>query len=312
MKDLDYSKEKLELILIDSGSTDKTVEIARSFHENNIDLDLRLVAEKERKGKANALNQAFSFCTGEIVVISDADSLMEKNSLLQIVSNFADPNVGAATGRQVLLNAGQSAATIIERGYRDIYEVIRIGESHIDSTPIFHGELSAFRRNLIENVASDSAADDTELAIKIRKKGYRTIYDSSATFYEYAPPTLKARIKQKQRRGMGLIQQLFRFRNLMFNRAYGKYGLPILPGEFFMHVVSPVLGVVFAILFLLVVITNPFYIMYVTLILVSVLGVISGILATQKSFCQTKGYLTRLQSHWLFFTLRYVSCLPSF
>jgi len=288
VKNLNYPREKLEVILIDSGSADKTVEIARSYHENNVDLNLQLVVEKERKGKANALNQAFPLCTGEIVVISDADSLIEKDSLLQLVSNFADSNIGAATGRQILLNAGQSVATNIEKGYRDIFEVIRTGESHIDSTPIFHGELSAFRRNLIEKIASDSIADDTELAIRIRKKGYRTIYDSNAKFYEYAPPTLKARIKQKQRRGMGLIQQFFRFRNLMFNRAYGKYGLLILPSEFFMHVVSPLLGVIFAILFLLVVITNPFYMMFMVVSFSAALILILGILAAVKLVSPSK------------------------
>lgn len=288
VRNLNYPKEKLEVVLIDSASTDDTVEIARKFQEHNTDLHLRLMVENKRKGKANALNQAFSCCTGEIVVISDADSLIEKDSLIQIVSNFADPVVGAATGRQVLLNASQSIATNIERGYRDIYEVIRVGESQLDSTPIFHGELSAFRRNLIEDIASDSVADDTELAIKIRRKGYRAIYDSDAKFYEYAPPTLKARIKQKQRRGMGLIQQFVRYRNLMFNRAYGKYGLLILPSEFFMHVVSPFLVVTLAVLSIYMIMTNSLYMLLVSLVLVPALIVISGILVALKLVAPTK------------------------
>lgn len=282
VKNLNYPKEKLEVILIDSGTKDKTIQIARNFQQNNPDLLLRLIVEEKRRGKASALNHAFSFSTGEIVVISDADSLIGEDSVTQIVSNFGDPLVGAVTGRQILLNAGQSVATNIERGYRDMYEVIRVGESQMDSTPIFHGELSAFRRNLIEDVAPESVADDTELAIRIRKKGYRAIYDPDAKFYEYAPPTLKARIKQKKRRGVGLIQQFLRFRHLMFNRAYGKYGLVILPSEFFMHIISPILLATLLVFFVLTLIINPFYLPFLALFLVIVLIAVSGLSIASK------------------------------
>lgn len=283
IKELDYPKNMMEILVVDSASTDNTRKHVKAFIAEKInELKISLIEQEKRKGKACALNEAWALCHGEILVLSDADSLLEQDSLRQVVSNFANPSVGAVTGRQILINPKQSAATHMERGYRDLFEILRIGESQLDSTPIFHGELVAFRRSLNEDLSSDSVADDTELAIRIRKKGYRAIYDPNAKFYEYAPPTLKARVKQKQRRGMGLIQQFVRFRNLMFNRAFGKYGFLILPGEFFMHVVSPLMLATLVVLFIYIIITNPLYILLVAFFSVSFLIVASGILMVSK------------------------------
>ena len=174
-------------------------------------------------------------------MITDADAIWEKESLKKIVSNFSDPTVGAITGRQILLNKNQSLATKVENTYRNIYEVLRLGESVMDSTPIFHGEISCFRRSLVEEISENSMADDSELAVKVRKKGFKSIYDPNAIFYEYAPPTFKSRFVQKLRRGQGLIQLFWKEKGILFNPRYGKFGMLIFPAEFFMHVISPLL-----------------------------------------------------------------------
>jgi len=255
-KELDYPKELLQVLVVDSASTDNTRHLVEDFIQKNSDLHVQLITQPARMGKAAALNYSRQYCNGEIVVISDSDSLLEKDAITQLVANFADPHVGATTGRQILFNPSQSLATKIEQSYRKIYEIIRTGESHLDSTPIFHGELSAFRRNLVEPVASDSVAEDSELALRIRRKGYLTVYDPEAKFYEYAPPSLGARLKQKQRRGQGLVQQFIRFRSMIFNPRYGDFGLIILPSEFFMHTASPILLTVFIATSLILIGTN--------------------------------------------------------
>jgi len=256
-KELDYPKELLQVLVVDSASTDNTRHLVEDFIQKNSDLHVQLITQPARMGKAAALNYSRQYCNGEIVVISDSDSLLEKDAITQLVANFADPHVGATTGRQILFNPSQSLATKIEQSYRKIYEIIRTGESRLDSTPIFHGELSAFRRNLVEPVANDSVAEDSELALRIRRKGYLTVYDPEAKFYEYAPPSLGARLKQKQRRGQGLVQQFIRFRSMIFNPRYGIFGLVILPSEFFMHIASPILLTVAIATFTILITTNP-------------------------------------------------------
>ena len=235
----DYQGET-ETIIVDSASIDRTIELAEAFCRK-AGLKVMVLEEKERKGKAHALNYAFAHCSGDIVVMTDADSAWKEDTLRQLITSFSDPMVGAVTGCQVLLNPWQSQATRIEVTYRNFYEALRLGESLLDTTPIFYGETSGYRKSLLPQVSEDSMADDSELAVKVRKKGYRAIYTPEAVFYEYAPPTFGSRFEQKVRRGQGLIQLFLREWRCLFNLKYGKFGALIFPAEFFMHLVSPAL-----------------------------------------------------------------------
>jgi len=236
---LKYPNKKLEIIVIDSGSTDKTRSIVKKFKK------IRLIAEKKRMGKANALNRVFKKCKGDIVIMSDSDCRLDENILEKSMPYFSNPKVGALTGRQILLNPDENIATKTESNYRNFYFLIRKAESIIDSTIIFHGEFSAFRKELLENIYSDSVADDTELALRIRKKKYRALMIWEAIYREYAPDKLSERIKQKYRRAQGLIQIMTRFFSTFFlNPSYGYFGMLIFPVEFFMHVISPILLIV--------------------------------------------------------------------
>ena len=166
----DYPKELLELVIIDSGSTDRTPEIVEEFMRQNTGIKVLFIREKERLGKSHAVNVAYSKASGEIKIISDSDAMLDKSAITKIVSNFYDSSVGAACGRQVLLNPDQNPSTLLEKTYRDVYEILREGESILDSTPIFHGELSAYRADLIEPLPENKSADDSRLANIIRKK----------------------------------------------------------------------------------------------------------------------------------------------
>lgn len=233
---LKYPKNKLEVIVIDSGSTDNTKEIVKKFKR------VKLITEKRRSGKAKALNKAFKFCKGDVVVITDADSRLKEDILLKTMPCFSDPKVGALTGKLVLINPDENTATKVEKNYREFYHLIRDAESILDSTPIFHGPFSAFRKNLIGDIFKDSVADDTELAVRVRKKNFRTLFINNALFWEYTPTKFSERMKLKQRRAHGIIQVMFRFfSTFFFNPSYSLFGFLIFPVEFFMHVISPIL-----------------------------------------------------------------------
>lgn len=248
---LDYPKDKLEIIVIDSGSTDRTKDIVRKFKK------VRLITEKERKGKADALNKVFKKCKGDVVIISDSDCRLDKNILKKSMPYFSDSKVGALTGRQILLNPGENLATKTEKKYRDFYFMIRKAESIIDSTLVFHGEFSAFKKELLDNIYSDSVADDSELALRIRKKKYKALMVWDAIYREYAPGKLSDRMKQKYRRAQGLIQIMSRFfSTFFFNPNYGYFGMLIFPTEFFMHVLSPFILLIAGITFFLLPLTT--------------------------------------------------------
>lgn len=279
----DYPKKLLEIVIIDSGSTDRTVSLVEKFVQNHSEAKVLFLKESERVGKTHAVNMAYSKSSGEIKIISDSDALLEKNAIRRVVNNFADSRVGAVTGRQILMNPEHSAATAMEEAYRRIYQVLRIGESFVDSTPIFHGELAAYKADLIEPLPENKSADDSRLANIIRKKGFRAVYDRDAIFYEYAPPSFKARYIQKVRRGQGLIRVFWDFKNVLFKPKYGKYGLIVMPAEFFMHCVSPFIVVALLALFIVSVLEAPLFFIRVSTAL-ALLLLFSFVLSKTKVF----------------------------
>jgi len=240
---LNYTQELYEIIFIDS-STDKTPEIIKEYQQeyNNI----RLIDEGERAGLATALNKAYAAAKNEIVVKTDCDSFLHKDALLHMAANFADQKVGGVCGKQVVINESK-----VEEGYRSIQSKLQIVESWLDSTIIFHGPFSAYRKDLIVPIDPASLADDSELAVKIRKQGYRTIIDPEVVFYEASHSRFMKRRMQKDRRGKGLIRLLLQHRDVLFNPRYGKYGMIVFPMNYFMMIASPylLLALFFSVLF---------------------------------------------------------------
>lgn len=231
----DYPQEKIEITIIDS-STDKTADIVTNFKDAHPQLNILFIKQKQRTGKSKAINEAYAKSSGEIHIISDSDSIMPSNAVSNLISNFVDTEIGAATGRGAF-----STDADTEQVYLGWYNLLRQSESNIDSTPIFDGHLSAYRADLIEDVPENINADDSAQAISIRRKGYRTVFDAQSTFTEYGPASLKELLRVKVRRGQGLIRIFWRNRDLLFNSKYGKFSRLIMPAEFFMLVISPIL-----------------------------------------------------------------------
>ena len=133
LRNLKYPKKMLEILVIDSNSSDNTKEIVADLVQRyKGKLNLRLLCQNCRLGKALAINFALKHCNGEICIISDADAIFEKNAITKLVENFADPRIGAVTGKLVILNANQSSITKLEKNYRSIFEILRVGERNLD------------------------------------------------------------------------------------------------------------------------------------------------------------------------------------
>jgi cellulose synthase/poly-beta-1,6-N-acetylglucosamine synthase-like glycosyltransferase len=245
VSELDYPKDRMEILIVDSASTDKTLDYAKAFVKNMKDeMDIQILTQDERSGKAAALNYALKFCKKKLLVLSDADVLLEKDALTQIVSNFADRTIGAVSGIEVMMNPDYTGTTRAEQGYRSFYNMIRLGETNLDSVIMCESEFSAYRRDLVTELPDASICDDMELTINVRKQGFRAVYDSNARFYEYSPFKPRTRFKHKTRRGQGNQQTLIRHFKLMFNPKYGLFSFVILPFEIFMHLISPILTVI--------------------------------------------------------------------
>ncbi|SDY34721.1 glycosyltransferase [Halobellus clavatus] len=229
---LDYPMDKVEVVVVDS-SDDETRTVIREFFANRQTPDLTLLEEDERRGLAPALNDAYAAASNEMVVKTDCDSKLAADALREAAANLADPDVGAVTGRNVDVLGGSE----VEEGYRDVQATIQTLESHLDSTLIFHGPFSAFENEEIVPIDPDSIADDTELALKIRKSGKRVVFDPEIRYKEASHSAFGKRRTQKDRRAMGLIRLLLRNRGIL--GRYGLYGGVVLPFNWWFMLVSP-------------------------------------------------------------------------
>jgi len=233
IRELDYPMEKVELVVVDS-SDDETPRLVREYIAEHDDTpELQLIEEKKRRGLAPALNDAYAAARNEVVVKTDCDSRIAADALREAVANLADPEVAAVTGR----NAEVLGGSAVEAGYRGIQSHVQVLESHLDSTLIFHGPFSAFENDTIVPVDPNSLADDTELALRIRRGGKRVIFDPAIRYKEAAHSGFRSRRQQKDRRGMGLIRLLVQHRDAL--GRYGRYGSVVLRFNWWFMIVSP-------------------------------------------------------------------------
>jgi len=228
---INYPRDRMEIIFVDS-STDATREIIKKFIAAS-DINVKLFEEEERRGLASALNKGYAMATGEIVIKTDCDIPIHEDSVREIVKQFHSPSVGAVSGAIRIVNQSDT-----EIGYRSIFERLRLAEANLDSTYLFN-PFCAFRKELIQPIDQRSVADDAELALKIRKSGFKTSYSPTAVAYETSPTSLSERVRQKSRRAQGHIRLIIQNLDVLLNPKYSRFGLFIFPANFFMMILSP-------------------------------------------------------------------------
>ena len=234
---IDYPKELYNIVVVDSGSNDGTREIVADFILNhNGTPSVSLLNQKERRGKANALNEVLSTSKTDIVVISDANTVYDPAAVRNLVSHFSDEKVGVVTGRYCVSN--QESGLASEEGiYWKIENIMYQGESTLDSSCSVVGTISAWRGNLL-HFNEDIISEDLDMAIRIRQMGYRIVYEPKAIAYEKAANSHHDQVIQRKRTAKGTIQCLFKNkRYLMLPRD--KYTAIIFPSHRGLQVLSP-------------------------------------------------------------------------
>lgn len=242
IQELDYPSDKLQIILVDSASSDGTLNICEAFLAKAIPrFSMTLISEKERKGKSHALNTAMKQAEGEIIATSDADSFWNRDALRKAISYFADPTVGAVTGREKLINIKKSVHTLSEGMYRGFYYTLRLGESNLHSTLIFQGELALYRKSAFKEFEDKPGySDDIGTVINIISSGYRCIFVPDAVFSDTAAFSLGGRLALKSRRAEHLIIGILHSLELKIEKRFPMPSRVVL-FNFYLHVVSPIL-----------------------------------------------------------------------
>ena len=200
---IDYPAERLETVVASDGSTDATNTIAARYDDGK---RIRLLAFPLNRGKLATMNDAVRQLTGEIVVFSDASSMITPESLRVLVSNFADPSVGAVSGAYLVRNPGQSALGKQEDFYWRFETSLKAAEADVSSTLGAHGSLYAIRRELYPFPEPGVINDDFVIPMRIVGRGYRAVYEPAAVAVEEAHEM--EGFRRRVRIASGNIQQL--------------------------------------------------------------------------------------------------------
>lgn len=179
MLDLEYPEARLQIVVASDGSTDRTMEILRTFDDPRVvELDL------PRGGKAAALNSGVKHCTGEILVFSDANSMFARNALRALVSPFADESVGGVAGDQRYSKGGiNSAADAGERSYWNFDRLMKSWQSRAGNVTSATGAIFAIRRSLFKTVP-EGVTDDFVTSTQVIAQGCRLVFAPDAAAYE--------------------------------------------------------------------------------------------------------------------------------
>ena len=202
---LDYPKNKLEVILITDGSTDRTVEYAKSHKE------VKVLHQDTRAGKAAAENRAMKFAKGEIIVFNDANTIVSSNALKQMIKHYADPQVGGVSGAKgILVDQKDTAASEGEGLYWKYESMIKNADSNFNSLMGAAGELVSFRSELVMDLPEDTILDDFMQSFNILKQGYIMIYEPKAKAEETSSINVEQELKRKMRIAAGGWQSMSR------------------------------------------------------------------------------------------------------
>lgn len=220
---LDYPAHKLQIIVAADGSTDDTLRIASSFP------GVLVLHEPLRKGKAAAINKAFTFATNEIVVLTDANSSLAAQTISKLVAPFSEQKVGAVAGEKKVLSADGAVAS--GEGLYWRYESwLKQQETKFYTVVGAAGELVAFRKKLFVPIPEQTIADDFFLSLSINLQNRKLAYVPDAISSETASLSLNDEWKRKVRIAAGGIQSL-----LLLRAALNPFRYPLLAFQFFSH-----------------------------------------------------------------------------
>jgi len=221
---LDYPKDRYEIIVVDDGSTDKTIDIVKEFKH------VKLITQKN-SGKASALNTALRNCNSELFVCLDADSRVEARALLETIGHLSDKKVAAAISA-IKIDEPKSFIEKLQWHEYLMSSFLRRLMSRANMLNMTHGVFSVYRREILLKVGGfdeNNLTEDYEIAMRLFKHGYTIKMDNGSVGYTKAPKNFKNLTKQRERWARGYIFNGIKYRKMFFNKEYGTLGLVHLP-----------------------------------------------------------------------------------
>jgi cellulose synthase/poly-beta-1,6-N-acetylglucosamine synthase-like glycosyltransferase/peptidoglycan/xylan/chitin deacetylase (PgdA/CDA1 family) len=220
----------VEVLVVDDASTDATGAVVEALDLGNV----RLIRVPPG-GKATALNTGVAFATHDIIVMVDADTVVEAEAVHRLVQPFGDPAVGAVAGNVKVGNRHSLIARWQHIEYVIGFNLDRRLYDSLGCIPTIPGALGAFRRSAVEaagGVPHDTLAEDTDLTMAIHRAGFRVVYEESARAWTEAPATFGQLWRQRYRWSYGTLQAIWKHRRAVLDHGpsgrFGRRGLPLI------------------------------------------------------------------------------------
>lgn len=277
---LNYPSDKIQLIFITDGSSDRTPEIIKKYPE------IMLLHENKRSGKMYAIQRAIPYVSGTITVFTDANTFLNKDALIHLLKHYQNPKIGAVAGeKKILVDEAADASSAGEGFYWKYESVLKKWDYELYSNVGAAGELFSIRTELYHPLETDTIIDDHMIAMRIAEKGYIIAYEPKAYAMETGSADTAEELKRKIRIAAGGIQSIYRLK-----RAANPFINPVLTFQYFSHrvlrwAVTPWLIVMFFMLNILICISYPESILYFFIIALQIsfyLAAITGWLLERK------------------------------
>lgn len=208
---LDYPTDRLEILVISSGSGDGTDEIAQRYAPRGV----RTIVQPARAGKEAAMQVAAQHARGEILVFTDANAMLNRDAIRLMVRWFADPDVGCVAGEKRVSGANGESASAGEGAYWRYESTLKRLDSAVGSTMGAAGELCAIRAGLMTARETDNIIEDFVLSMRVVEAGYRIVHEPGAVATEEASARFEDVFERRARIAAGGFQSIWRLRSLL-------------------------------------------------------------------------------------------------
>lgn len=239
LAEMKYPIEKIEVLVLDDCSTDRTCEIAEGLLKK-LGFRGEVLRNTHRMGPNASYNVGVPRAKGSLILRTDADVLIEADALTRAVQIMARiENVGGVTGTMNIVKERATGATGLEENYRGLFDQMSTAESALYSTFSGGGGFALLRKSSFSPIPLGRGSTDANISLSIIRKGLKYVYVPCVFSCEIITHRLGEQMRQKARRASRLLQSILLSKDILFKREYGEFGTVIFPLRFAMLLLCP-------------------------------------------------------------------------
>jgi len=214
---INYPRDKLEVIIVEDGSGDRTIDICKRYAEKHPGF-IKFFHRESSGGKPSALNYGLKVAKGEIFAFFDADNVPPPDILQKVVKYFMDPRVAAVQGRTMTINADENMLTKFISYEEAVWcEAYLRGKDVLDLFVHLRGSCQFIRRSVLEKLggfSEDALSEDMELSVRLTRENYCIKYASDVYAWQESPSSIKQLFRQRVRWFRGTIEVALKYGKL--------------------------------------------------------------------------------------------------